>query len=164
VPKEFILQNRVLWSAEVFFQGGLGMEGKNRFTSRQINKALQLLRDLPVKDGRKSAQEALRRLEQGMREAQEKGYSQGDIRETIAEAEVIVSATTLKTFLGGKKKNSGQKQSADTVKKTEKPGQQSEVQTVKKTENSGRQSSEEMEENYSPGSIIIKPDTPRDEL
>ena len=140
------------------------MEGKNRFTARQINKALRLLRELPVKDGRKSMRETLRLMEHGMREALEKGYSRGEIRQQIAEAEVIISATTLKGFLAGKQKDNGQKQDAAADGEAEKTGQDHAEVTAKRTEHSSRKQQEPLAGNISPGSIIIRPDTPREEL
>jgi hypothetical protein len=155
------------------------MEGTNRFTPRQINKALRLLRELPVKDGRRSIQETLRLLEQGMKDALEKGYSRGEIQQKIAEAEVTISATTLKGFLAEEQKDAGRKRDKETVEKPEKPGPRHEGKTAEKTErasqrheeetagaseNSSRNQGEELAGNISPGSIIIKPDTPKEDL
>ena len=157
------------------------MEGKSRFTPRQINKALRLLRDLPVKDGRKSIQETLRLLEHGMRDALEKGYSREDIQHKIAEAEVIISATTLKSFLGKEQKNAGQKLDEAAARETKNSGRLHAVETAGKTKKSDRKNEEAMTgadeaarrseppahnaaENVSPGSIFIKPDTPKEDL
>jgi hypothetical protein len=172
-------QKSLVWSAELFFQGGRSMEGKNRFTPKQVNKALRLLRDLPVKDGRKSIRETLRQLEQGMRDALEKGYSRGEIQQTIAEAEIVISATTLKGFLAEEPKEAGQKQVEGTVSKSRKTGQSDEdavagktkqaghkpdAQSVGKSESFSRKQAEASVETISPGGIIVKPDTPKEEL
>ena|GEM_PF-2403303 len=155
------------------------MEGKSRFTPRQINKALRILRELPVKDGRKSIRETLRLLEQGMRDALDKGYSRGEIRQQIAEAEIIISATTLKGFLAEEQKDAGQNQDAAAARVPEKNGQGSNEKTAggpkengprpdeksaSDSEKSGRKQHEDLAEKPSPGSIVIKPDTPREEL
>ena len=140
------------------------MEGKNRFTPGQINRALRILRELPVKDGRKSMQETLRLLEHGMRDALEKGYSRGEIRQQIAEAEVIISATTLKGFLAREQKDNGLKQDGAAASKPEKTGQHHEEKAAREREQSSRKQHEDLAGNISPGSIIIKPDTPREEL
>ena len=140
------------------------MEGKSRFTPRQINKALRLLRELPIKDGRKSIQETLRLLEQGMRDALEKGYSRGEIRQQIAEAEIIISATTLKGFLAGEQEDGGQDQDAAAAQKTEENGPRHDEKSASNSEKSGRKQHEDLAEKASPGSIIIKPDTPLEEL
>jgi hypothetical protein len=155
------------------------MEGTNRFTPRQINKAIRLLRELPVKDGRKSIQETLRLLEQGMRDALEKGYSRGEIQQKIAEAEVTISATPLKGFLAEEQKDAGRERDRKTAGEPEKTGSRHEGKTVGKPERAGREHGEEiagasenssrtqggeLAGNISPGSIIIKPDTPREDL
>ncbi len=125
------------------------MSGKKRFDSENITAALKLLRALPIKDGRKSIQETLRLLEQGMCDAQEKGYNQREMRDKLTAAGVIVSATTLKDFLAGKKERACQRQDGGKVTKPDSPGQRQR---------------EEIEKTVSSGGIIIKPDTPRDEL
>ena len=140
------------------------MEGKSRFTPRQINKALRILRELPVKDGRKSIRETLRLLEQGMRDALDKGYSRGEIRQQIAEAEIIISATTLKGFLAEEQKDAGQHQDAAAAQKLEENGPRPDEKSASDSEKSGRKQHEDLAEKPSPGSIIIKPDTPREEL
>ena len=114
------------------------MEGKNRFTPGQINKALKLLRDLPIKDGRKSMRETLLLLEQGMRDALDKGYSRGEIRQQIAEAEIIIAATTLKSFLVEGQKEAGQAQAGETAQGSGKIGPNSEGEAARKTQNTGR--------------------------
>ena len=140
------------------------MEGMNRFTPKQINKALRILRDLPVKDGRKSIQETLRQLEQGMKDALEKGYSRGEIRQQIAEAEIIISATTLKGFLAEKPKEAGLNAADAAASEPQKNGQQPDEGTARDSEKSSRKPHEDLAEKASPGSIIIKPDTPREDL
>lgn len=120
------------------------MEGKSRFTPKQINKALRLLRELPVKDGRKSIQEALHHLEQGMKEAIQKGYSRGEIRRTIAAAEVTISSTTLKGFLAEDQKEVGQKQNEKTVKGSRKSGQYIKGGAAGKTKTDAQRQGEEM--------------------
>jgi hypothetical protein len=134
------------------------MEGRNRFTPAQINKALRLLRELPVKDGRKSIRETLRLLEQGMKDALEKGYSRGEIRHKIAEAEIVISSTTLKGFLAEEQPDAGQKPDA------EKSGRCRREEAAQKTASAGREQRGEAAQNLSPGSIIIKPDTPKEDL
>ena len=140
------------------------MKDKGKFTPRQINKALRLLRDLPVKDGRKGIRETLRLLEQGMRDALDKGYSRGEIRQQIAEAEIIISATTLKGFLAEEQKDAGHNQDAAAARETKENGPRSDEKSASDSEKSGRKQHENLAEKPSPGSIIIKPDTPREEL
>ena len=120
------------------------MEGKNRFTPKQINKALRLLRELPVKDGRKSIKETLRLLEHGMREALEKGYSRGEIQHKIAEAEVIISATTLKGFLVAEEKDAGQGKDAATANEPKKISRHCDGKTAGTIKNAGRKLNEKM--------------------
>jgi len=156
VSKESILPKLLLWSAELFSEGGKGMEGKSRFTPRQINKALRLLRELPVKDGRKSMRETLRLLEQGMRDALEKGYSRGEIRQQIAEAEIIISATTLKGFLAGEQEDAGRNQDAAAVGGPEESGPCHDEKPASDSEKSSRKPDANLAEKPSPGSIVIK--------
>jgi hypothetical protein len=132
------LQKNSAMVGEILFRRRKGMEGKIRFTPKQINKALRLLRDLPVKDGRKNIQETLRLLEQGMRDALEKGYSRGEIRQRIAEAEVIISATTLKGFLVGEQKDAGQNPDAEAVSGPEENDRHRGEKTVKDLGKSSR--------------------------
>ena len=140
------------------------MEGKNRFTPKQINKALRLLREMPVKDGRKGIRETLRLLEEGMKDALEKGYSRTEIRQKIAEAEVIISATTLKSFLAGEQKENGQRQDEAAAGEPEKNGRHSEGEMAGIKASPGPKPGEKAAGPLSPGSIYIKPDTPLEDL
>ena len=133
------------------------MEGKTRFTPRQINKALRILRELPVKDGRKSIRETLRLLEQGMRDALDKGYSRGEIRQQIAEAEIIISATTLKGFLAGEQEDAGQNQDAAAVGVSKKNGQPHDEKPASNSEKSGRKQHEDLAEKPDSGVSTRQP-------
>ena len=114
------------------------MKDKGRFTPRQINKALKILRDLPAKDGRKSIRETLRLLEQGMKDALDKGYSRGEIRQQIAEAEIIISATTLKVFLAVEQNDAGRSQGAEATICPEKNSQRHDAKSARDSEKPGR--------------------------
>ena len=76
-----------------------------KFEPEKISAALKLLRALPVKDNRKSLNDALLSLSGGIQAAIVKGYSRREIRNMLAEAGVVISTTSLNNFLNGSQKN-----------------------------------------------------------
>ena len=76
-----------------------------KFTPDKVHAALKLLLALPAKDNRLTVSEALMMMERGIHAALNKGYDRTEIREKIATAAVVISATTMNDFLSGKLKN-----------------------------------------------------------
>jgi len=87
--------------------------------------------------------EMLHLLERGMRDALVKGYNRGEMRRKIAEAEVIIAATTLKGFLVKEQKDAGQKHEEATTGEADNSGQRSEGETAGKAQKVGRKQGEE---------------------
>ena len=75
------------------------MPERKRYEPEKITAALKLLRALPVKDNRKTLNETLLTLKGGILDALDKGYDRTEIRQTIATAEVVISATSFNDFL-----------------------------------------------------------------
>ena len=70
-----------------------------KFEPEKISAAQKLLRALPVKDTSKSLNDTLLMLSGGIQAALDKGYSRRAIRNKLAEAGLVISTTTLNTFL-----------------------------------------------------------------
>jgi hypothetical protein len=132
-----------------------------RIDPAKIAAANKLLRDLPVKDGKKSMEEALVALEVNLLTALDKGYDQHEVRNLLAISGVPASRYALKKFLDGKKgvapdeknKQPGEKNELSD-EKTEKPPEKITLATVKKMGAEGKKFE----------ALAVKPDTPDNEL
>jgi hypothetical protein len=90
-----------------------------------------------------------------MRDALEKGYSRGEIRQQIAEAEIIISATTLKGFLAGEQEDAGQNQDAAAVEVSKENSPRHDEKPASDSQKSSRKPDGNLAEKASPGSIIM---------
>lgn len=79
----------------------------------QIKKARKLLNELPVRDNKKTREEAAGLLEKDFRKAFKKGYSPKELSLILKNAGIIIPAYLMEKFL--KEKNVTEPQKKETV-------------------------------------------------